>query len=68
MTRYDRIITPADMAFALIESEYCESCEHNKEGLCLFDADKETTNMYTACYNAAITWLTEELKNETTNE
>lgn len=49
-----------EMAHALIEQEYCGSFPHNKDGLCTFDAEKEERYMYSACYDAAITWLLRE--------
>ncbi len=57
MTNYEKIKTPEDLAYALVEQDYCNSCPYHSEGLCYFDAEKESINMYTACYNAAISWL-----------
>lgn len=63
MTNYEMMITSVeDLAYALVEQKYCESCHYNKEGLCVFDADKESVTMYMACYNAAIAWLKGEVK------
>ncbi len=61
MTNYSLITTPEELAYALIEQEYCESCHYNENGICkFFDADKEEINMHMACYNAAIQWLLKE--------
>lgn len=53
-----------EIATILAEQKYCEKCFYNKAGLCLFDADKEEINMYTACYNAALEWVTEYIQGE----
>jgi hypothetical protein len=58
-TNYGMIKTTEDLATVLVDQKYCESCLYNRDGLCAFDADKESINMYMACYNAAVAWLQE---------
>ena len=60
MTRYEILKgTAEEMAYALIENSYCDSCGYQDRGLCTFDADTEDISYYEACYNAAIAWLQE---------
>lgn len=61
MTNYESLKSSSEeAAYALIEQEYCGSCPCNKEGICMFDQEKEEGSMYSACYDAAIRWLLRE--------
>ncbi len=61
MTNYEVLKgTAEEMAYALVNHEYCGSCLHNKDGICAFDQEKEEISTYFACYNAARAWLREE--------
>ncbi len=60
MTNYEMIKNAEDLALVLVNQEYCEFCFYNKEGLCVLVAEKEAINMFTACHNAAISWLQRE--------
>lgn len=69
MTNYELIKDNAEeMAYALLEQEYCDSCPHNRGGLCTFDVEKEEESMYSACYDAAIKWLYDDGTEKVTEE
>ena len=53
--------TAEEMAYALVEQEYCERCHYCEKGICLFNPGKEESSRYSACYDAAIKWLLEEV-------
>ncbi len=63
MTNYDETTqSGADLAAALVDQLYCESCKYNQKGICTFCEGGETISMYLACYNAAIDWLNAEVQ------
>lgn len=53
MANYEKLKTANDVAYALVEQQYCEGCDYNNDGVCMFVEVAKESNMYTACLVAA---------------
>lgn len=64
MKNFERIVqSTSTMAAALVEAEWCESCQYNQRGLCLYCRnDGADDTIAEACTRRAAEWLEEEAK------
>lgn len=62
MTNFARIVqSTSTMAAALVEAAWCESCQYNQRGLCLYYRnDGADDTLDEACTRRAAEWLQEE--------
>lgn len=62
MTNFERAVQSTEaMAEALVAAAWCESCQYNQRGLCLYYRnDGADDTMAEACTRRAAEWLQEE--------
>lgn len=64
MTNFEKIGQSTEaMAAALVEAAWCESCQYNQRGICLYCRnDGADDTIAEACTRRAAEWLQEEEK------
>lgn len=64
MKNFARIVqSTSTMAAALVEAEWCKSCQYNQRGLCLYCRnDGADDTIAEACTRRVAEWLEEEAK------
>jgi hypothetical protein len=64
MKNFARLVKSTEaMAAALVDAEWCRSCQYNQRGLCLYCRNDGADNtMAEACTRRAAEWLQEEAK------
>lgn len=64
MKNFARIVqSTSTMAAALVEAEWCKSCQYNQRGTCLYCRnDGADDTLEEACTRRAAEWLEEEAK------
>lgn len=63
MKNFARIVQSTSTMAALVEAEWCKSCQYNQRGTCLYYRnDGADDTLEEACTRRAAEWLEEEAK------